>query len=633
MNIAVCVKYVPVVSRIQFDYANKVIQREGVPSEINPFDLLGVNLAVDLKAAGAGADGNSGAAADADADSVIALSMGPPNAAEGLTQCYALGVDRAILLSDRALAGSDTLATAQALALALQRATPAPDLIICGRNSSDAETGQVGPEIAELLNLPHISNVRKLEIDRAANRIIAERATDVGHQVLECPLPAVVCVTEGAGPERYPGRDAMTAAAGREIERLSCADLTDDLSLFGLAGSPTWVEDIRLVEPDRLGVVIRDATPEDAASQVAASLRERLAALSASAASASPDAAMLRRSGGDRPIWVVADLSDNAPLPVTREMLGKARALNAITQSEIVAVVIGKSVTNYADALIRCGADRVCHLDTAGLVWGRGAAESLSAAIAAQPPYAVLFSATADGRDLAARIAARLRLGLTGDAIDLEINAAGQLVQLKPALGGNVVAPIMSKTLPNLVTLRPGVLTPAPPDTNTADVAQRAQSIAPIAPTHRDLPDATLVSKHFTQEYDAIELAAAPVVIGAGMGVGADGLSTVRELAASIGAPIATTRNVVHSGWLPHQVQVGISGRTIAPQVYLAVGIRGAFNHTVGIQKAGVILAVNRNHRAAILRAADYGIVGDWNEYLPPLLAAIKPVLTEYGLA
>ena len=97
--------------------------------------------------------------------------------------------------------------------------------------------------------------------------------------------------------------------------------------------------------------------------------------------------------------------------------------------------------------------------------------------------------------------------------------------------------------------------------------------------------------------------------------------------------PIATTRNVVHSGWLPHHIQVGISGRTIAPQVYLAVGIRGAFNHTVGIQKAGVILAINRNHRAAIFRAADYGIVGDWNEYLPALVEAIGPALAEYGLA
>ena len=129
MKIAVCVKYVPVLSRIQFDYEKKTIIREGVPSEINPFDLLGLVRAVQLKTSAE--------------DQVMAISMGPPNAREGLVQCLALGADRGVLVSDRALAGSDTLATARALALALDREKP--DLIICGRNSADAETGQVGP--------------------------------------------------------------------------------------------------------------------------------------------------------------------------------------------------------------------------------------------------------------------------------------------------------------------------------------------------------------------------------------------------------------------------------------------------------------------------------------------------------
>ncbi|MXZ91496.1 MAG: hypothetical protein F4W95_14815 [Chloroflexi bacterium] len=619
MKIAVCVKYVPVVSRIQFDYENKVIQREGVPSEINPFDLLGINMAVDLK--------------DGDADSVVALSMGPPNAAEGLTQCYALGADRAVLLSDRALAGSDTLATAQALSLALQRESP--DLIVCGRNSSDAETGQVGPEVAELMGLPHVSNVRKLEIDRAANRITVERATDEGYQVLQCPLPAVVCVTEGAGQERYPGREEMAEAETKTVEQLTCADLTDDLSLFGLEGSPTWVEDIRLVEPDRLGVVIRDETPEEAARQIAEHLRERLASLAEAEGQDSDDAALPHYAGGDRPIWVVAELSEDGVRQVTLEMLGKARALTPITQSEVVAVVISDNPDDEGSRfavmrqLMDGSPDRILTLDAGGLgpVCGRGVADSLANAIADNPPYAVLFAATADGRDLAARIAARLRLGLTGDAIDLEINDAGQLVQLKPALGGNVVAPILSKTLPNLVTLRPGVLTPAAPESD----AKLVQMVA-IPPATPDGADVTLVSEHFSEEHGALELTSAEVVVGVGMGVGEDGVATAQQLASSIGASICTTRNVVHSGWLPHHIQVGISGRTIAPQVYLAVGIRGAFNHTVGIQKAGVILAINRNHRAAIFRAADFGIVGDWSEYLPAVAEAIKPVLAEYGL-
>ena len=122
----------------------------------------------------------------------------------------------------------------------------------------------------------------------------------------------------------------------------------------------------------------------------------------------------------------------------------------------------------------------------------------------------------------------------------------------------------------------------------------------------------------------------APLVFGVGMGVGGlDELAEMRKMAESMGGVLGTTRDVVHEGWLPHQIQIGISGRSIAPTVYIAIGIRGAFNHTVGVQKAGVILAINSNRRATIFRSADYGIIGDWQEYLPELLDAVKPVLAE----
>ncbi|MCH7712379.1 MAG: electron transfer flavoprotein subunit beta/FixA family protein, partial [Chloroflexi bacterium] len=181
MKIAVCVKYVPVIARIKFDYEQKTIVREGVPSEVNPFDLLALVRAVELKRG--------------PEDEVVVISMGPPQAREGLLECLALGADRAVLLTDRALAGSDTLATARALSMALRREEP--DLILCGRNSADAETGQVGPGIAELMSMPHVAPVRRLDWDLAAKKIRAERVIDQGYQVIECPLPAVVCVTEG----------------------------------------------------------------------------------------------------------------------------------------------------------------------------------------------------------------------------------------------------------------------------------------------------------------------------------------------------------------------------------------------------------------------------------------------------
>ena len=609
MKIAVCVKYVPVVSRIQFDYEQKTIIREGVPSEINPFDLLGLVRAVELKAS--------------PDDQVVAISMGPPQTREGLVQCLALGADRAVLLTDRALAGSDTLATARALALILEQEKP--DLIICGRNSADAETGQVGPEIAELMGLPHISQVRKLEFQVGTNSIVAERVTDQGYQVIECPLPALACVTEGVAAESYPSREQMDQAQERPVEEVSCAQLSSDLSEFGAAGSPTWVQDIKLVEPNRLGVVLEGEDPATAADEVAGLLKERLVALAADSGSDSTTVVTKRYpESREKSVWVVAETFRGGLRRVTLEMLGGARELTSFTQSEVVAVTIGPARKELAAQLTSYGADRVLHLDNSplGPAFGTRVAHALAAAVQVAGPYAVLFASTADGRDLASRVAARLKLGLTGDAIGLEVDQEGRLVQLKPALGGNVVAPILSKTLPNLVTMRPGLLTPIAPQNHQRVTAEAIDS------PHSQETDIHVIEEHLEEDLGAIELAQAQVVLAVGIGIGGpDNLPQIRALAESIGATLATSRNVVHSGWLPHQIQVGISGRTVAPKVYLAVGIRGAFNHTVGIQKAGVILAINQNRRAAIFQAADYGIVGDWQEYLPPLVDALKPVL------
>jgi len=382
---------------------------------------------------------------------------------------------------------------------------------------------------------------------------------------------------------------------------------------------------MRLVAPTRLGRVITEKDATAAAQQVVALVRERLARLATAAASAGVQVGARRYPAQHRQsIWVVAEMARGGLRRVTLEMLGKARALTATTRSEVAAVLLGPAQEGPVHELAAYGADRVLVLDHThgGPVWGRVISHTLADAIHAAQPYAVLLAATADGRDLAARIAARPQLGLTGDAIDLEINAHGQLVQLKPALGGHVMAPILSKTLPNLVTLRPGMLTPTAPDRGASATVEVLA--APAAAESA----VTVVEVHHTEEVDAIALTQAQIVMGVGMGLGGpEHLPTVQALARSLGAALATTRNVVHAGWLPHHIQVGMSGRAIAPRVYLAVGIRGAFNHTVGMQKAGVIIALNQNPRAAIFKAADYGVVGAWQTYLPPLVAALQPVV------
>ena len=162
LKIAVCVKQVPVVSMLKFDNETRRIVREGVPSEVNPFDLQAVTACVIIR--------------ESMPVEIVVVTMGPPQAREALTQCMALGADRGIHLSDRAFAGSDTLATARALSLALAR--EAFDIIFCGINSVDAETGQVGPELAEMLNLPQVTAVSRIQISETIFRFIVPLTSD-----------------------------------------------------------------------------------------------------------------------------------------------------------------------------------------------------------------------------------------------------------------------------------------------------------------------------------------------------------------------------------------------------------------------------------------------------------------------
>ena len=607
MKIAVCIKQVPVLFRMRFDYENKTIVREGVPLEVNTFDLLAVDRAVELVKQFGG--------------EVVVITMGPPQASDALVQCRAMGAHRGIHLTDMAMAGADTLATARTLAMAIRRESF--DLVLCGLNSTDAETGQVGPEIAELLDLPFVGSVAELDYKPDDNVILVKRLTDQGYELVRCPLPALVSVTEGIMPERFPGRAEMQAAReAPAIEEVTALQLSADGSLFGASGSPTWVSDIQLIETERMGVVIDEPNPAVAASKVLKSLRKRV-----TVPKSAPAREWNRYPGlTEGAIWILAERAAGGIRSTTFEVLGKAGELAQETRTEVVALLLGGGDEEDTKILAAHGADRVLVLDGVPKIHPTGLAytEALARAIGDRDPYGVLFASTPDGRALASRVAARLGLGLTGDCIDLEISQNGQLLQLKPALGGNVVAPILSRTRPYMATLRPGLLNPRNPDwTGTAEVEVLKVSAAKA-------PDIEVLESYTQEDARGLELEAARIVMGVGMGVGGpDNLPIIYELAGSIGATVAATRNVTDMGWLPKQVQVGLTGKAIAPELYIAVGIRGDFNHMVGLQKAGTIIAINNNpdpRRSPILEVADISIVGDWQTYLPPLVDALRSV-------
>ena len=611
MKIAVCIKQVPVVSMLKFDNETRRVVREGVPSEVNPFDVLAMSLAANLKR-------EHGA-------EVVAYTMGPPQARDALVQCLAMGADSAVHLSDRAFAGSDTLATARALSMAL--AGQGYDLIICGRNSVDAETGQVGPEIAELLDLPQVSAVRRLEIDLAADggngALTAERLTDEGYDVVRCNLPALITVTEDVAPEVYPNRAARQAAQDKPVATLTAADLSADASVFGLDGSPTYVSEIYSVKPQRDRIIARDKPVRDAVAELMAYLRARGVFDGAKPGGASPTLQRGgRRARGDMgAIWVVAETLGGELRPATLELLGRACELADALHTCVEAVLIGDDIAHHAATLAAYGADDVRPAQHKRLARYETAlyTETLAGAIRAHAPYAVLLPSTLNGRDLAARLAARLSLGLTGDCIGLEVDADGRLVQLKPAFGGDIVAPILSRTRPYMATVRPGMLTPVAPDYGVT---------APVTPIPTDaLGEARvqILESVVDESAAGAELDSADTIVGVGKGIGGpDNLPLVRELADALGAPLGATRDVTELGWLPRQYQIGLSGKSVAPNLYVAVALRGVFNHTVGIQKAGTIVAVNNSARSPIFQAADFGILGDYAEVLPELISALK---------
>lgn len=608
MKIAVCIKQVPVVSLLKFDNETRRVVRDGVPSEVNPFDVLGMSLAVNLK--------------QAHEAEVVVYTMGPPQARDALVQCLAMGADSAVHLNDRAFAGSDTLATARALALSLAR--DEYDLIICGRNSVDAETGQVGAEVAEMLDLPQVSGVRHLELETSGDgaALVAERITDEGHDVVRCALPALITVTEDVAPEIYPRRAERQAAQEKPVETLTASDLSDDLSVFGMDGSPTWVSEIYSIEPERDGIVVRDKAADDAVAELMAYLDDRGAFDKSVGADDVGMPRGARRERGDvGAIWVVAETLGVELRPVTLELLGRSCELANALDTCVEAVLIGDDVEQYGDRLTAFGADVVWMAQNERLADYEVSQYTaiLADAIREHRPYAVLLGSTVIGRELAARLAGRLSLGLTGDCIGLEVDDEGRLVQLKPAFGGNIVAPILSNTKPYMATVRPGLLTPVAPD-DSIETVVRWLSLDGLGEARVEI-----VERVVNESAEGAELDSADTIVGVGKGIGGpENLPMIRELADALGAPLGATRDVTELGWLPRQYQVGLSGKSVSPNLYFAVALSGVFNHTVGIGKAGTVVAINSSARAPIFQSADFGIVGDYAEVVPELIRALE---------
>jgi electron transfer flavoprotein alpha/beta subunit len=263
MNILVCIKQVPDTTEIKIDPVTNTLIREGVPSIVNTFDTFALETAAKLK--------------DADPTTrIIVASMGPEQAKEALKTCLSVGADKAYLASDRAFGGSDTLATSYVLSCTvkeIEKREGAPfDLIFCGKQAIDGDTAQVGPELAEHLNYPQITNA--LEVSLVGGKVRARRETEDGYEVVDATLPAVVTVTKTAYDPRYASVKSKMAANRAEIPMLTAADIAIDTSRSGLKGSPTKVKKTYVPVRKKGGVKIQEETGEIAAQKLTALLSD-----------------------------------------------------------------------------------------------------------------------------------------------------------------------------------------------------------------------------------------------------------------------------------------------------------------------------------------------------------------------
>jgi electron transfer flavoprotein alpha subunit len=602
LNIAVLIKQIPLIEDANFDPITKTIKRDG-PNVISAFDLRAVSLAMDLK-------NRHGA-------ETTVITLGPPQARESLEQALAMGMDRAVHITDRAFAGSDTLATARALAATLRRAKF--DLILLGKYSLDAETGQVGPEVAELLGVAQMTGVRKLEID---GRIIkAERESDSGFDEVEAAMPVLLTCAERVAQPIKLKPDAAEQAKSKTIETVSLKDLRANAEDFGLQGSPTWVAEIRPVSTPVTKCKFIDATdPERAAADVIAEL-DKVGALKPRAGKRQVVSTSIRKPRHGRDVWVA--IETNLEGFVTRgslELLSRADQLASHLGGAVVATGFGASMRKHAGLLARYGADRVLILESPALdsYTPEAVAEAMAPVVKESGPWGLFLSASERGRDWGPRLAARLGLGLTGDAIGLEIDEQNRLVALKPAFGGNIVAPILSKTLPQMATVRSGVLELADP--NEARVAEvevvRPQVAKPLS---------RLVKEHSLMDLTIEPLEGAEIIVGIGTGVGGpEGVAVLKDFARILRAGMCATRRVTDAGWMPRQLQVGLTGKAIDPRLYFSVGIRGAINHTIGIKRAQTVVAINNDPEAQIFERADIGLVSEWDKIVPALRDALR---------
>lgn len=325
----------------------------------------------------------------------------------------------------------------------------------------------------------------------------------------------------------------------------------------------------------------------------------------------------------NKDLWVIAEVENGALENVTLELVGAGQDLAQKAGAKCAAVLIAEAAGEMPQQLIAAGADMVYVVE--GAKYADYDTELFTDAVCqlakANDPAAIMYGATANGRDLAPRVAARLKTGLSADCTQVEIGEEGFVEWTRPALGGNICATIVcEKTRPQMGTVRPKVFKAKEAD------ASRTGEIVAFTPAEGAVSKVEIVKKEALVAGNTIKIDDAEVLVSGGRGLGCqDNVALLQQLADLFeNSAISGSRAIVDEGWLTHSQQVGQSGKTVAPKVYFACGISGAIQHIAGMKDSEIVVAINKDAGAPIFENASYGLVGDVTKVLPKLIEKIK---------
>ena len=325
--------------------------------------------------------------------------------------------------------------------------------------------------------------------------------------------------------------------------------------------------------------------------------------------------------GSSNDIWVIVEHSNGEARPVSRELAALAKSLAAKVSGKCVALVLGENPREIASKLGGIGFDRALVVSSPELAQYRTRpfVDAAAAVIRKETPFAILTGATVNGRELSASVAAALDAGIAADCTEIEI-ANGKLLARRPIYGGRLLESVeWAASAPAIASVRPRAYPdPGPGKGAAPEIVEEAAQLGPAS------LDTEILSFR-EEEGETISLADANIIVSGGRGLQVpENFSVVRELATELRAAVGASRAVVDAGWIPYPHQVGQTGKTVRPKLYIAVGISGAIQHLAGMKTAEIIIAINKDKNAPIFKIANYGFIGDALQILPALTKRIR---------